>query len=197
MSDKKIIARIIAELSAAYPNWQANEYTAEIYYQDLQDIDGDLLMVAAKHCRTSTSRDQRFAPSAGEIRAAAADIKRQERSIPSPIEAWGELLRVPKTEEIKRATDETDEQGRTIVEVMPYQWSHPLVRKVAIMLGFPRFPDWDSESFERAVFLKAYESELQSYIKQDAQPEAVKQYIETRRGGKALPMGEAVKQLKG
>jgi hypothetical protein len=45
--------------------------------------------------------------------------------------------------------------------------------------------------------LKAYESELQSYIKQDAQPEAVKQYIETRRGGKSLPMGEAVKQLKG
>ena len=76
------IAKIVTMLSAAYPNWSPNEFTNEVYFQDLQDIPTDLLMVAVKHCRTSTQRDQRFAPSAGEIRQAVSDIKRQTQGIP-------------------------------------------------------------------------------------------------------------------
>jgi hypothetical protein len=180
-------------LSAAYPNWNPNAFTVEVYYQDLQDIPADLLEVAARHCRTNAARDQRFAPSAGEIRGAVSDIKRQAQGVPSAIEAWGELMHVPTNEQTRQITDEKDESGSIIINITPYQWSHPLVRKVAVMMGFPRFPDWNSESYERTAFIKAYEIELQSYLKQDNQLPAVTQYIESKQH--ALPMDETIKQL--
>lgn len=197
MASAKDVARVVAELSAAYPSWQANEFTNEIYFQDLKDIPADLLFVATRHCRTSTSRDQRFAPSAGEIRAAVGDIKRQAQGVPSAIEAWGELLHVPTDEYTSHVTDEKDEQGRVIIEKHPYKWSHPLVRKVAVMLGFPKFPDWDSESFERNAFLKAYETELQTYLKQDGQPQDVKHYIADLQDPALLLAEKKIKQLAG
>lgn len=181
MATKQDVAKIVTMLSAAYPNWQPNQYTAEIYFQDLQDIDTDLLMVGVKHCRTSTQRDQRFAPSAGEIRQAVSDIRRQSQGVPSAVEAWAELHHVPTDEKIRKVTEEYNEQGARIIEERAYEWSHPLVRKVAVMMGFPKFPDWNSESFERTAFIKAYESELQSYLKQDAQPAEVRGYIENNQ----------------
>lgn len=194
MADINDIAKLTAMLSAAYPNWNLTEFTNDIYFQDLQDIPSDLLMIGAQHCRTSTSRDQRFAPSAGEIRAAVIDIRRQRQGIPTALEAWGELLHAPKTEETYRVTDEYNEQGHVIVDVHPYQWSHPLVRKVAVLMGFPRFPDWESESFERAAFLKAYESELHNYLNREAQPEQVRDYISST-SQKELSTGREIKQL--
>ena len=132
---------------------------------------------------------EKFAPPAGQIRGAANDLKRQAQGVPSAIQAWGELLHVPTNEKIKRATDEVDESGNTIIEVTPYPWSHPLVRKVAIMMGFPRFPDWDSESYERTAFIKAYEVELQSYLKQEAQLPEVSRFIESNSQIKQLAKG--------
>lgn len=180
MANPQDIAKLTAMLSAAYPNWNLSEYTNDIYYQDLKDIPSDLLMVAAQHCRTSLARDQRFAPSAGEIRAAVGDIKRQTEGIPSALEAWGELMKAPVTEETRRVTDEQDENGSTIIEVTPYKWSHPLVRKVAVMMGFPRFPNWDAESYERTAFMKAYETELGNHLKISEQPPEVAGYIENK-----------------
>lgn len=191
MASEKDIARIVAELSAAYPNWGASKYTTEIYFQDLKDIDSELLFLAVKHCRTSIFRDQRFAPSAGEIRVAASDLKRQAEGVPSALEAWGELLHVPSTEETKWAED--DENGQAVIITKPYQWSHPLVRKVAIMMGFPRFPDWDSESYERAAFLKVYEIELQSYLKNNTQLPEVTLFVETRSA--QIETEKRIKQL--
>lgn len=188
MATSKDIARIIAELSAAYPNWKSNEYTAEIYFQDLKDVDSDLLLLAARYCRTNMSRDQRFAPSAGEIRQTAGEIKRQADGVPSALEAWGELLHAPKTEEYKSAGDDN------VIEVIPYQWSHPLVRKVAVMMGFPEFPDWERESFERTAFLKAYEVELQNYLKQNDQLPEVTRYIESQKDAQ-LGMPKEIKRL--
>jgi len=195
MADLKDIVKLTSMLSAAYPNWNVTEYTNEIYFQDLKDIPSEDLMVAAQHCRTSTARDQRFAPSAGEIRAAYADIKRQIQGVPSALEAWGELLHVPSDEKVRNILDEKNEDGAWIIEVSEYQWSHPLVRTVAVMMGFPRFPDWDSESFERTAFLKAYEIELQNYLRQDGQPQEVKNYIADNKDPELLMAENRIKQL--
>jgi len=92
-------------------------------------------------------------------------------------------------------TDEIDNEGRVIIEKRPYQWTHPLVRKVAVMLGFPRFPDWDAESFERTTFLKAYEAELQNYLRQDNQPQQVKAYIADQQDPALLLADQKIKQL--
>lgn len=189
MANPNDIVKLTAMLSAAYPNWNITEYTNDIYFQDLKDIPSDLLFVAAQHCRTSLARDQRFAPSAGEIRAAVSDIKRQASNIPSALEAWNELLKVPSKEETRKLTDERNEQGALIIEVRPYEWSHPLVRKVAVMLGYPRFPNMDSESYERTAFMKAYEIELCNFLKVDVQPAEVTKFIDTSRQMQ-LPGGE-------
>lgn len=191
------IVTLTTKLAAAYPNWRIDDFTNEIYFEDLRDIPTDLLKVAAQHCRTSTSRDQRFAPSAGEIRQAAMEIKRQAEGIPSALEAWAELLKVPKSEETSRITDEKDERGATIIEVTPYRWSHPLAQKVAYGMGFPKFPDWESESFERTAFLKAYQVELDRYMQSEAQPEDVKAYIEDLKANRPAlgTVSGGIKQL--
>jgi hypothetical protein len=59
------------------------------------------------------------------------------------------------------------------------------------MMGFPKFPDWNSESYERTAFLKVYESELQSYLKQENQPPQVTRLIESKQ----LEVGNQIKQL--
>lgn len=179
-------------LSAAYPNWNVNEYTNQVYFEDLHDLPSDLLLLAAKHCRTNLTRDQRFAPSAGEIRAAAMDIKRQAQGIPSALEAWSELFRVPTNERTKWVED--DAQGNPVIVTAPYQWSHPFPKKVAYLLGFPKFPDWNSESYERTTYLKVYEIELQAWLKADNQIPEINEFI-TASHAKALPMGTALTQL--
>jgi hypothetical protein len=192
MATIKDVAMVTTMLSAAYPNWNVNEYTTQVYFEDLQDLPSDLLLLAAKHCRTNPTRDQRFAPSAGEIRAAAMDIKRQAQGVPSALEAWGELFRVPTNERTKWVED--DAQGNPVIVTAPYQWSHPLPKKVAYLLGFPKFPDWNSESYERTTYLKVYEIELQAWLKADNQIPEINEFI-TASHAKALPMGTALTQL--
>lgn len=191
MATIKDIAMITTMLSAAYPNWNVNEFTNQVYYEDLADIESELLLLAAKHCRTNPMRDQRFAPSAGEIRAAVMDIKRQAQGIPSALEAWGELFHVPTNEQTKWV--ENDADGNPTIVTAPYVWSHPLARKVAVAMGFPKFPDWNAESYERTAYIKAYEIELNNWLKQDNQLPEIVDYI--RSGKAALPMGQAVLQL--
>lgn len=179
MAEPKDIAILTAKLSAAYPNWNLTEFTNDVYYEDLCDLPAEVLFAAAQHCRTSVTRDQRFAPSAGEIRVAAFELKRQADGVPSALDAWAELLKAPKSEEFVRQTDERDETtGAIIIERIPYKWSHPLVRKVAVAMGFPKFPDWEQESFERTAFLKAYQAELNRFITIEAQPEDVKRFVD-------------------
>ena len=192
MATEKDVAKIVAMLSAAYPNWQPNQYTVEIYFQDLQDIDSELLMVAVKHCRTTTGRDQRFAPSAGEIRQAAAELKRQAQGIPSAIEAWNEICHA-RHRDVSESHPLYIGGEKYTTDPDPHQWSHPLVERVAKSLGWPRFPNLENESTDRAHLFKQYESELQTYIKQDAQPEDVKAFVDTRRA--ELSAGNQVKQL--
>lgn len=57
---------MIARLSAAFPNWNVNKYTVQVYFEDLQDIPDGELEDAARACRMESGRA--FAPSIGEIR---------------------------------------------------------------------------------------------------------------------------------
>ncbi|MCR4314341.1 MAG: replicative helicase loader/inhibitor [Candidatus Uhrbacteria bacterium] len=186
MASQIDVAKIVAMLSAAYPNWSANEYTTQVYYDDLKDIETSLLITASNRCRTESGR--KFAPSVGEIRGMAGQIKREILGVPSALEAWGELLTAPKNEETRSIVENT-------IEIRPYQWSHPLVRKVAVLMGFPRFPDWDSESFERAAYIKQYDLELIKFIQFDDDLPQVKNYI-TSESPALLSMGKLTKKLE-
>lgn len=174
MAEPKDIAKLTVMLSAAYPNWTPNEFTNEIYFQDLKDIPTELLFTAAQYCRTSITRDQRFAPSAGEIRAAASVLHSKAHGVPTALEAWNEVCRAEKP----YPPDYVVYRGGERVEAPVHAWSHPLVRKVAIDFGWPDFPTFENESTERAHFFRQYEAAQQNILNEEFLVPEVKHWIE-------------------
>lgn len=170
MSDEKDIAKIVTMLSAAYPNWKTTAFTVEVYYQDLRDLPADLLAAACAKARTNTERNLAFAPSTGEIRAAATEILRTIAGVPSSYQAWQEVLRV-------------------IVEVGSYrtpEFSHPLIADAVRTLGWRNLCLSEDQTSDRFRFIQAYE-QLASRAESDAMElPQVRGYIEAH-GGKMLP----------
>ena len=82
-----------------------------------------------------------------------------------------------------------------IVPEEEYKWSHPLVGRVAKLLGWPDFPSLDNETIDRAHFLKQYDLETQNRIADAIELPAVTEYITARRTDKALPIGEELKRI--
>lgn len=194
MSTQIEVSQVVALIGSAYPNFSATKETVSVYYELLKDLDADLLKTAALQCCAEAGR--KFAPSIGELRGAATSLRARAQRIPSALEAWDEVCKAPQSEEIKTVSDEADkETGRYIIYVTPYKWSHPLVRKVAKMMGWPEFPG-ENESTDRAHFFRQYEIEVMRYSETETELPAVTNYL-TRARTDALPMGEALKQLKG
>lgn len=192
-SSKEDIGKLVAILSAAYPNWNVNEFTVEVYYQDLKDIPSELLFVAATQCRTEPGR--KFAPSTGEILGAVWAIRSRIQGVPSQYEAWQDLLSAGNGQ--RTSVEETD-QGPVIVHSQ-YKFLHEIVQRVAEQLGWPdRFPGpRDNEMADRAHFYKAYEQAYNTLMKDDVMPSSVKNYIAERTTSMpALGMGELAKKLE-
>lgn len=194
MASQSEMAQVVAVISSAYPNFAVTKETMQVYYDLLNDLPTDLLKAATLKCCAEAGR--KFAPSVGEIRGAAAELHARAQGVPSVLEAWNEVCNAPKSGETRTVTDEYTKTGAVIIDVKKYKWSHPLVQRVALMLGFPAFPATDNESVDRAHFFKQYEAELQRYNGEAVELPQVTRYLETARQV-ALPMGELVKQLKG
>lgn len=174
MATQKDIAKLIAVLSAAFPNWSANEFTAEVYYQDLKEYPSDLLESAATMCRTEPGR--KFAPSVGEILGAVIEIRKKVDNIPDAYQAWEDLLKAG------RGVLGKVEEGNVIV-YYEYKFLHPLVKRVAESFGWPdRFPGpMSNEVSDRSQYIKAYEIALGKMLYQGVMPESVGKFIEEKR----------------
>jgi len=77
MANPQDISKVIARLSAAFPNWNVNQYTIQVYCEDLCDIPADELEEAARICRKEPGRA--FAPSIGELRQAWEEYRQSRR----------------------------------------------------------------------------------------------------------------------
>lgn len=179
MSDQKDIAKVVAILSAAYPAWQVNEYTIEVYYQDLRDLPSDLLFAAAAKARTNSGRNMAFAPSTGEIRQAAAEILRSVRGVPSSYQAWQEVV-------------------RAMLEVGSYgtpTWTHPLIGQTVDALGWRNLCMSENAVADRARFIQAFEQLSDRAEVEMMEPPQVRGYIE-KASGRELPAPfDQIKQL--
>lgn len=193
MASQLEVAQVVAMIGSAYPNFSPNKETVSVYYELLKDLPLDLLRAAALQCCAESGR--KFAPSVGELRGAAAEINRKAENIPSALEAWREVCKAPKAGGVREFSDEIDEHGRMVFVWHEYKWSHPLVEKIARLLGFPDFPNSDNESVDRAHFFKQYEQALKNCIDEAIELPEVTRYIENRRSGKTLPIGQVVKRL--
>ena len=183
------VAQVVAMLGSAYPNFSASKETVSVYYELLKDLPADLLKVAALQCCAEAGR--KFAPSVGELRGAAADITHKTQGIPSALEAWNDVCRAPKEGHYRHI--DWDGSAPTIV-ITPFNWSHPIVERVAKLLGWPRFPDDDNVSIDRAHFFKQYEQEVLSATSAAVELPEVTRYIEAKQAA-MLESGQEVKKL--
>ena len=172
MADHKTIARIVAEISAAYPNWNVTEYTIEVYYQDLKDIPDDELMVAAQHCRTENGR--RFAPSVGEIRGAVAELRGISSNIPTAFEAWGEVL----------------EQFKYTGYYNEPKFSHPIIAETVRLMGWKELCVSENQIADRARFVQCFDQLVARAERDEMILPDVRGYLVSNGAALPEPVGE-------
>lgn len=157
MSSKREFAKIIAMLVAAYPRFALPRESVAVYEEFLKDIPTEELVIAARECVTRYD----FFPSVHEIRKTVTDLRCAARKIPSAYEAWEDLCKAGNG--IMHMTG-VNPDGKFWIEKREYEFKHPLIGEVAVMLGWPKdFPGGD-KSYDRTTFIKAYNERLQMYV---------------------------------
>jgi len=182
MASKSEIAEIQAVLMAAFPNYRPADLVivSQVWFEILQDLPGDLLRMAVlQYC----GENHEFAPSAGTVREYAFRLRAKAAGIPGAYQAYLEVLEMP-ADQIKSYTGE--ENGQFVIYHQKVGFSHPLIERVARLLGWPKTFPSDNPAADRAQFLKAYEAEMERYLEDAARLPAVEKYIEETKT-KALP----------
>jgi hypothetical protein len=180
MATKATIANIIAAMKAAYPNYNPDPTkTPEMFLAGLGDLPDDLLTAAAQSKIFESGRA--FAPSVGEIRGEAFQLQAKAAGIPAPWQAYEEVINMPPgmTRTIKVEWDAA--ANTNWIDTERLAWSHPLVERVAYLMGWPKSFPSSEPGIDRAHFIKAYEAEQGRYISDAAQLPQVTQYIEHKR----------------
>jgi len=176
MADRQDITEILALISVAFPNFKmvqsGDVSTADAYLAFLGDLPADLLKVAVLQCCSESGRA--FAPSVGEIRGAAGNIQKQTLGIPPAIDAWNEVCNAPKPYPAEYIIYRNGE----VIDHPVYEWSHPLVEKIAKQFGWPNFPNFENESTDRAHFFKQYEIASNNATNENMMLPEIRKYIE-------------------
>lgn len=175
MADKSDIAQAINMLMIAFPNYhpESMELTAQLWMATLADLPADLLKASIMAC--ITERGRQFAPSIGEIRDAAIQLLAQREGIPSGYEALKEVLEMPPDMTRRKAIANGTELP--FIEERRLAWSHPLIKRVAELLGWPKLFPSDNPVADRAQFLKAYAAELERWLDKRAEHPAIREYL--------------------
>lgn len=177
MASRVDVSKVVAVLSAAYPNWAVSEYTAEVYYEDLKDIPTEELSAAAQHCRTEIGR--KFAPSVGELRGAVAELRSFSNNVPSSFQAWQEV--------ITQMRDNGGDFGNPV-------WSHALVERVVRTMGWRELRMSENQVADRARFIQCYEQLQERATREDLLLPEVRGYLEVN-GARLLAPADQIKQL--
>lgn len=181
MATDQTIADILEEISDAYPTFELTEGRVKVWKKYLQNYD-DALLHAAVENYISTS-GKAFPPSIPEIRSACTEVRMQIARIPLALEAWEDVIHAyPPHKTWHDAPDPETGIVGPVIEEEVYQWIHPLVEKVATMLGWPyKFPTSDEIGVDRAHFIRAYESSVNAAADLDRQLPEVRAYVTKER----------------
>lgn len=194
MAERKDIAAIQARLIASYPNYHPADHAlvSQVWLEILGDLPSDLLKAAVLQY-SSESHD--FAPSAGTIRAYAFRIQAEAAGVPDAYQAYNEVAtkptRGPRIGEFQQLPDGT--YGHP---TGPVEWTHPLVERVATLLGWPHTFPSDNPVADRAQFAKAWDAQINKYMTGAARLPVVEQYIEQSRQSLLLGVTKLTKQLE-
>lgn len=183
MSHSEILD-VLTMLGAAYPKFKMTPDTVKAYSRLLQDIPIESLKAAALQCATSSE----WFPSVYELRRAAVDLRKKADGVPTAFEAWEALVNVTRN---RRITTGLDENGYRVMRY-EYVWPHPIVERVAQLLGWPHQFPTDNVVADRAHFFKAYDDEVSKLMADAVMLPEVRAYISKNR---QLQAGTEIKQL--
>lgn len=127
----------MAVMSRFYPNYELDDQTVELYASMLADIPNDVLEAAAKKIIATST----FFPALAEWHQSALDLIHDKAGIPTPFEAWAEVLR-----EMKRVGSYGEPN-----------FSHPLVLRTVKIFGWIDLCASEQPDYDRAHFVKAYQ----------------------------------------
>lgn len=170
MATETEIAQILVVLAASYPRFELKKETVAAYVEFLHDLPADELRMAARDC--AVSKD--FFPSVHELRQAVAEMHREKMGVPSAFDAWQEVCGHPKDGLSRRVLENA---GGWVIEESVMSWSHPLVERVAVQMGWPRFPTSEEIGVDRAHFFKAYDYAVGQALKENVRLPEVAAYI--------------------
>jgi hypothetical protein len=128
--------KILAILSAAYPNFSLPKATGELYIKMLTDIPAKLGEAAA----LAHIAESQYYPTVAELRTKALKFATQD-ALPQSGEAWGEVVR-----EIKR-----------VGSYGTPQFSHDAIKKAVDAVGWKNICLSTDPGVERAHFMRIYE----------------------------------------
>lgn len=172
MATNNEIIAILGILSASFPRYTATKETAQVYQKLLADIPGDELKAAALQCVVKCD----FFPSIHEIRREVMNLRKRTLELPSPAEAWKNLIDCPGS--VKWRETFVDNDGNYYIDDVYYNFL-PMVREVAESLGWPKH--FGAEMADRAHFMKEYERKISEMMDEQATLPEVNLYIESKK----------------
>ena len=202
MSTRKDIAEIIGYMKLAFPNYSPDITspinTLDVLLDLLGDVPAETLKLAVR--ATCAEAGRAFAPAVGEIRAGALKLSVSALGVPNEFEAWAEVCKMPK--DMLRSRIEVDangkmvtnENGAVIILEEKLKWSHALIERTALLMGWPDFPSED-ESLDRAHFFQAYRAEVSRIMESAGELPAIREYVLARRRNATLPFGQELKKM--
>lgn len=178
MSTQIDIAQIIALISASFPIFSPTKDTIRAYFECLHDLPAKELKEATLHCISENGR--KFPPTIGELRAAVLELRKASVNLPSPYEAWQEVLR--------QMNINGGENGKPV-------WSHPLVERAVNILGWRNLRMSENQVADRAHFTETYEQLVARISMEEMLLPEVRAFIESKGGKLLLSPLTQIKQL--
>jgi len=160
--------KVLSVLTAAYPNVNIPEETAQIYVKFLLDLPYE----AGKAAALSLIAESKYFPTIAELRQAALAVSGND--LPSPGEAWGEVVAQMKEAGIYRRP----------------RFSHPVIEKAVQAIGWQELCLSENQIADRVHFMRIYESYAERARQEAIQIPEVRQLVKKLSGAKqdALPM---------
>lgn len=204
MASRKAILSIVRMFAGLYPTFAEKrtsrqwEDLANGWEAILADIPDPLFAVAALECASTVDGAGRsFFPSPAQIRDAAAQIHARSQKIPTPDDAWAEVLRAAKNGLYNRHDGWYTRRAATESD-----WSHPLVaRAIEGIGGLAHLRTSDNLTADRARFLSAYtQYRTREHADRYSLPcveDAICALRTSHGDGSAIPLPDIVRQILG
>ena len=181
------VPKILSMLAVTFPKFELKAETVRVYSLLLDDIPVDILEAAALNC----ARKLTFFPSVHEIMVEVLEIQRKQNAVPSAYEAWEDLLKGRRG----KWKECIEEDGQWFIEERENKFIHPLVTRVAEMLGWPDDFPTDNPVADRAHYFKAYEQTLSSLVNDQMMHPEVRSFLEDKHNGRQIAGTTTVGQI--